>query len=555
MYNSGNSSKNVTGASVVDGTLYTVDIADDAVTADKLANSVNTDIGTGVTASTTAGDALPKAGGTMTGDTLYGDNVKAKFGTSADLQIYHDGGNSYISNESASVIIQNNSDNSQVIIKNDNGSGGLSDYFRANGTTGEVLLYHYGAAKLTTKSTGIDVTGILNVEKASLNGITTKNSTTTGATTGAGIGFNAYDGTAVTQLASAFVTSSTWSYGTYLAKQLNLTNNNSGGIRLATATADIDFHTGDATNSGLSVRRMGIDSGGNVMLKATTPIVRNASFASLTVDGNGVFGPNLGAITPDASLSIKEWGGISVSFYYGTNKVGSITNTSSATAYNTSSDYRLKELAIPMSGSIDRLKALKPINFAWKVDGTRTDGFLAHEAGTVVPEAVHGTKDAMKTEEYEVTPALGEVFIPAIEEVSTEQQVMETIEGDTYVNLAGETVTETLEVGKTIEVTTTKVHRKLIDGILTEVESNQVHQEPVMQTVVTTQAVAEVIVSSNVEKPETDVEGQQWREVTAKVMGEREVEDYQGIDQAKLVPLLVATVQELIAKVEALEAV
>jgi hypothetical protein len=67
MYNSGNSSKNVTGASVVDGTVETVDIADDAVTADKLANSVNTDIGTGVTASTTAGDALPKAGGAMTG--------------------------------------------------------------------------------------------------------------------------------------------------------------------------------------------------------------------------------------------------------------------------------------------------------------------------------------------------------------------------------------------------------------------------------------------------------------------------------------------------------
>ena len=67
MYNSGNSSKNVTGASIVDGTVETVDIADDAVTADKLSNSVNTDIGTGVSASTTAGDALPKAGGAMTG--------------------------------------------------------------------------------------------------------------------------------------------------------------------------------------------------------------------------------------------------------------------------------------------------------------------------------------------------------------------------------------------------------------------------------------------------------------------------------------------------------
>jgi hypothetical protein len=336
--------------------------------------------------------------------------------------------------------------------------------------------------------------------------------------------------------------------------RLFFSNSTSGqAISMRNDAGELLIATGGTAGSSSGTERMRIDSGGNVMLKATTPIVRNASFASLTVDGNGVFGPNLGAITPDASLSIKEWGGISVSFYYGTNKVGSITNTSSATAYNTSSDYRLKELAIPMSGSIDRLKALKPINFAWKVDGTRTDGFLAHEAGTVVPEAVHGTKDAMKTEEYEVTPALGEVFIPAIEEVSTEQQVMETIEGDTYVNLAGETVTETLEVGKTIEVTTTKVHRKLIDGILTEVESNQVHQEPVMQTVVTTQAVAEVIVSSNVEKPETDVEGQQWREVTAKVMGEREVEDYQGIDQSKLVPLLVSALQEAITRIEQLE--
>ena len=67
MYNNGNSSKNVTGSSIVDGTVETVDIADDAVTADKLANSVNTDIATGVSGSTTAGDALPKAGGAMTG--------------------------------------------------------------------------------------------------------------------------------------------------------------------------------------------------------------------------------------------------------------------------------------------------------------------------------------------------------------------------------------------------------------------------------------------------------------------------------------------------------
>jgi|APSaa5957512535_1039671.scaffolds.fasta_scaffold39308_2 hypothetical protein len=60
MYNNGNSSKNVTGSSIVDGTVETVDIADDAVTADKLANTINTDIALGVA-------ALPKSGGTMTG--------------------------------------------------------------------------------------------------------------------------------------------------------------------------------------------------------------------------------------------------------------------------------------------------------------------------------------------------------------------------------------------------------------------------------------------------------------------------------------------------------
>jgi hypothetical protein len=49
------------------GTVDTASIEDDAVTADKLANTINTDIATGVTAGTTAGAALPKAGGAMTG--------------------------------------------------------------------------------------------------------------------------------------------------------------------------------------------------------------------------------------------------------------------------------------------------------------------------------------------------------------------------------------------------------------------------------------------------------------------------------------------------------
>ena len=237
----------------------------------------------------------------------------------------------------------------------------------------------------------------------------------------------------------------------------------------------------------------------------------------------------------------------------GTN-VGSIAINTSSTSYNTASDYRLKENVVPMTGSIDRLKALNPSRFNFIINAdTTVDGFLAHEAGEVVPEAISGTKDAMRTQEYEVTPALGDIFTPAIEEVTAEQPVMETVDGDTYVNLAGETITETFEVAVTNEVITTVIERQDIDGVMTEVEIERTTQEPVMKTVVTIKAVDEVIIESNVEQSESLEDGQQWRQTKEVETGEREVEDYQGIDQSKLVPLLVSAVQELTAKVEALE--
>jgi hypothetical protein len=91
----------------------------------------------------------------------------------------------------------------------------------------------------------------------------------------------------------------------------------------------------------------------------------------------------------------------------GGGECGTVTTTASTTSYNTTSDYRLKENVVPMTGSIDRVKALKPSRFNFIVDADKTvDGFLAHEAQEVVPECVTGTKDAMRDEEYEVTPAV-----------------------------------------------------------------------------------------------------------------------------------------------------
>jgi len=91
----------------------------------------------------------------------------------------------------------------------------------------------------------------------------------------------------------------------------------------------------------------------------------------------------------------------------GVPQVGSITSNGSSTSYNTSSDHRLKEAIVDMTGAIDRVKALAPKRFNFIADpDTTVDGFIAHEAQAVVPEAVTGTKDAMRDEEYEVTPAV-----------------------------------------------------------------------------------------------------------------------------------------------------
>jgi hypothetical protein len=83
-------------------------------------------------------------------------------------------------------------------------------------------------------------------------------------------------------------------------------------------------------------------------------------------------------------------------FLRGGVSVGFISTTNTATQYVTSSDYRLKENAVAISDGITRLKQLQPKRFNFIADDSVTvDGFMAHEAQAVVPEAVSGTQDAV----------------------------------------------------------------------------------------------------------------------------------------------------------------
>lgn len=77
----------------------------------------------------------------------------------------------------------------------------------------------------------------------------------------------------------------------------------------------------------------------------------------------------------------------------GDTSVGSISTDGTSTAYNTTSDYRLKTNVTPVSAALDRVRALNPVRFNFIGSERTIDGFLAHEAQAVIPEAVTGTKD------------------------------------------------------------------------------------------------------------------------------------------------------------------
>jgi hypothetical protein len=169
-----------------------------------------------------------------------------------------------------------------------------------------------------------------------------------------------------------------------------------------TAAAPAITTTGD-TNTGIffpaadtiafaegGTESMRIDSSGNLLV-GTTTVTGSARQTIAFTSSSG--GTGISYIDSQANNTATFAG-----FYSNVTKIGSITNNgNSATAYNTSSDYRLKENIVPMTGALATISALKPVTYKWKATGDNGQGFIAHELQAVVPDCVTGEKDAVET--------------------------------------------------------------------------------------------------------------------------------------------------------------
>ena len=190
---------------------------------------------------------------------------------------------------------------------------------------------------------------------------------------------------------------------------ITLTGSNQGIIAALNASqgaVPMTFYTGQT-------ERMRIDSSGNVCLGTT-----NADPSGNSVNGC-TFNAGAPAITanrvggPSFFIGRSSTTGGIVQFRYNGADQGTISTNGSTTAYNSSSDYRLKQDIAPMTNALETVSALKPVTYKWKATGIESQGFIAHELQAIVPDCVTGEKDEIDAEGNPVYQGIDTSFLVA----------------------------------------------------------------------------------------------------------------------------------------------
>ena len=379
----------------VDGSIDTAHIADLNVTTAKIASDA-------VTGAKIADDAVGAEHiERLDNHLLFADNMYAKFGASDDFVIGHSSGDNF------------------SYIQENHPSGGLrikAEHLLLEDTAGDnymycihdgaVKLYYDSAEKLATTSTGVSIAG-----DSSIGG---------NLDLAAGLLFGPENHYFYRDNANRVVlrvgdTSGSHTYGSFA--------NRSGVFAVGSASGDVIIEVGNESTPDQAIKcrnnnavelyydnskKFETFSNGVITHGSEIRFQNPGGTVALEV-GNGATGDNYAFIDFIGDATYSDYGarflrspganGATSIMHRGTGAAGFSSLEGSYWSFSTSSDYRLKENVVSITDGITKLKTLKPYRFNYKHTPDKVvDGFFAHEASTVVPHAVTGTKDEVMLE-------------------------------------------------------------------------------------------------------------------------------------------------------------
>ena len=232
--------------------------------------------------------------------------------------------------------------------------------------------------------------------------------------TGLANGIAATDAASITQVTSAVA----------------ITGGTIGGVTFAagSVSAPAIAPTGD-TNTGIffpSADTIAFSEGGAEAMRINPSgdlLVGTTSSGGTGVTISGTIGNNFWVSNTNTTNAYTQ-----LVFLNPNGTVGSISTSGSLTAYNVSSDRRLKENIVPLTTGLTSVLSLRPSQYNYKADPTTSiQGFIADELQQVVPHAVSGEANAVDKDGKPVYQGVDASFlIPFL--VSAIQELKATVD-------------------------------------------------------------------------------------------------------------------------------